>query len=71
MYAVDFFPSPEPSRWPSVVSYLIIAGYYVYNVWLFKKKLLFSADDQFFIGILTVKIIVWGMILGGLLIFKH
>jgi len=69
IYAIDFFFSDPPMLWPSIVSYLIIAGYYIQNIRYYKRNWINSDDPEFFILLLTVKIVLWGLLLSGLLIF--
>jgi hypothetical protein len=69
IYAVDFFFSDPPMLWPSLTAYLIIAGYYIQNIRFYKRNRLNSENPEFFILLLTVKIVVWGFLLSGLLIF--
>jgi len=54
--------------WPSIVSYLIIAGYYIQNIRYYKRNWINSDNPEFFMLLLTVKIVLWGLLLAGLLI---
>lgn len=69
IYAIDFFVSDPPMLWPSITAYLIIAGYYIQNIRFYKRNWLNSDDPEFFMLLLTVKIVLWGFLLSGLLIF--
>ncbi len=69
IYAIDFFVSDPPMLWPSIVSYLIIAGYYIQNTRYYKRNWINSDDPESFMLLLTIKIVLWGLLLSGLLIF--
>jgi len=56
--------------WPSIVSYFIIAGYYIQNIRYYKRNWINSDDPEFFILLLTVKVVLWGVLLSGLLILR-
>jgi hypothetical protein len=70
IYTIDFYGSDQPLFWPSIASYLILAGYYVQNIRYYRKNVLTQDDPQFFILLLTVKIVLWGVLLLGLLVFS-
>jgi len=67
---MDFFFSDPPMLWPSIVSYFIIAGYYIQNIRYYKRNWINSDDPEFFILLLTVKVVLWGVLLSGLLILR-
>lgn len=67
IYFLDFFGIDNSSHIPSVMSYSIITGYYIFNVILYRKRLLESENPGFFIAILSVKVVLWGVLLGLLL----
>jgi hypothetical protein len=67
IYAIDFFLSDRPLRWPSILSFLIIAAYYVLNLAKYWKNRLPSDDPKFFISLLTTKIVLWGGLLVALM----
>lgn len=71
IYAVDLYTSNKTLLLPSIFSYLIITGYYIQNIIYYKKNVIISDDPKFFILILTVKILLWGILLLGLFIFKY
>ena len=70
IYAIDFFFSNPPMLWPSIVSYLILAGYYIQNIRYYKRNWINSDDPKFFISVLTVKVFLWGLLLVGLLVLR-
>lgn len=70
IYAIDFLASEDPLIWPSAGAYTIIAAYYLLNLRYYAKKRLVFDDPGFFIFVLTVKIILWGLVLLGLLIVR-
>ena len=70
IYAIDFGVYDKPRLWPSVVSYFILAGYYIKNTGYYRKNVLGSDDPKFFILMLTFKIILWGLLLIGLFILS-
>jgi hypothetical protein len=70
IYAIDFGVSDQALLWPSIISYLILAGYYVQNVRYYKRNVLGSDDPEFFILMLSFKIVLWGLLFIGLLIFS-
>ncbi len=69
IYSLDFFSSTK-IMWASVLSFIIITGYYFYNLAIYMRKKLVSEDPDFFIGILTVKILIWGCLLMFLCLLK-
>jgi hypothetical protein len=46
IYAIDFGVSDQALLWPSIISYLILAGYYVQNVRYYKRNVLGSDDPE-------------------------
>ena len=68
IYAIDFYAAERPLIWPSGLSYLILVGYYIQNTRYYKKNVLTSEDPQFFLLLLTLKIVLWGALLVGLVI---
>jgi hypothetical protein len=70
IYAIDFFISDKLMLWPSILSFLIIAAYYVLNLVKYWKNTLSSDDPKFFISLLTVKIALWGGLLVALTIAR-
>jgi hypothetical protein len=70
IYVIDFGISNHPLLWPSIASYLILAGYYVQNIRYYKKNVLTSDDPRFFILMLTFKVGIWGVLLLGLLVLS-
>jgi len=71
IYTIDFFAYENPLIWPSVGAYSIITAYYLLNLRYYVKKTLVFDDPTFFISVLTVKILLWGMVLLGLLIVRE
>jgi len=68
IYGIDFYGSEQPLFWPSIASYIVLAGYYIQNVIYYRKNVLTQDDPQFFILVLTVKIVLWGVLLVGLIV---
>jgi len=71
IYAIDFFLSDKLLLWPSILSFLIIAAYYVLNLAKYWKNSLSSDDPKFFIYLLTVKMALWGGLLVALIIARR
>lgn len=67
IYAIDFFISDKLMLWPSILSFLIIAAYYVLNLAKYRKNRLSSDDPKFFISLLTIKTVLWGCLLVALI----
>lgn len=70
IYWLDFFSSSQTKYWPSLTAFGLIFAYYLYNLYLAAKGRLKNNQDGFFIKLLTLKIIIWAAILGGLIIRK-
>lgn len=68
IYAIDFYGSDQPLFWPSIASYLVLAGYYIQNIRYYRKNVLIQDDPQLFILVLTVKIVLWGVLLLWLIV---
>jgi hypothetical protein len=71
IYSLDFYTLEKAKVWPSLISYIILAGYYVYNVSCYRKRILPSHDPKFYMSILSIKVFLWSVFLLALIFFKN
>ena len=67
IYVLDFHLAPKPLIWPSATSYAILTAYYVQIIARYRQIAREKDDPKFFISFLTLKIVLWGILLIALL----
>ena len=70
IYLLDFFFADTPRHLPSLCAYIIILAYYLYNLRRYFTTGLNTTNDAFFIRYLSLKIILWGLLLAYLYIYS-
>ena len=72
IYSMDFYILEKTKIWPSLISYIIVTGYYVKIFSYYRRGILstLSHDPKFIISILSIKVFLWGILLFALIIFK-
>jgi len=63
IYWLDFVVAKKSDHWGSYLAYAIIFTYYLYILYRYFRGKISIDNPKFFIGFLTFKIIVWGVIL--------
>lgn len=68
IYLLDFRFANTPFHLASLAAYVIILAYYLYNLRRYFTTGLNTKNDPFFIRYLSLKIILWGLLLAYLYI---
>lgn len=63
IYWLDFSVERNQTPWASFISYAVIFSYYIYNLYFYVKSKIFTKAGGFFIGFLSAKILLWGLLL--------
>lgn len=71
IYRFDFIEPKKSCHWESIFSFGILFSYYIYNLRLYFRGKIAASDPQFLIGLLSIKIFAWGLILVLLFILRN
>jgi len=64
IYWDDFFVANTHAPWASLAAYGILLAYFLYIIRLYLQKKIEKKNTPFFIGFLSFKVMVWGIVLG-------